>query len=270
MIRYDSNLNSELVKAVRNYNAKIARLESKGIETKLEKASLRTVRRQFQERSDLLSYIRELRAFGRRGVERIAFIDRYDNPVTDYEINVAKSRQRRAIRLAEKRIEEAKKFIKTTGGEEELESLMGTDYVNNLQANLQRLKENKFTKKLSQTRQAQIIRSARAVINIDKTNERVRSNFFEILRKECDFAGVSQGTYQKIADKLGKMNAQAWELARSGEQTIVALMENYPRMREAQSEAERQALKNDLRTLINTLEASIDQVVDYYSSPKEE
>ena len=269
MIRYDSNLNSALVKAVRNYNAKIRRLESKGIDTKLEKASLRTVRKQFQERSDLLSYIRELRAFGKRGVERIAFIDRYDNPVTDYEINVAKSRQRRAIKMAEKRIEEAKGFIKTTGGEEELESLMGTDYVNNLKANLQRLKENKFTKKLSQTRQAQIIRSARAVINIDKTNERIRSNFFEILEKECDFAGVSKVTYQKIVDKLGNMNAMAWELARSGEQTIVALMENYPQMRESESEPDKQYLRNELKMLISTLESSVDQIVDYYSTPKE-
>lgn len=269
MIRYDSNLNSALVKAVRNYNAKVARLERKGIETTAEKVSLRTVRREFQDRRDLLAYIRELRTFGKRGVERIAFVDYYKNPVSEYEIAIAKSRQRRAIRMAEEKIEEAKGVIKTTGGTQELESLMGTDYVANLQANLQRLREQTFTKRLSKTEQAKIIRSSRSILNVGQTAERARGNFFEILKKECDFADMN-GAYENIRSKLGQLNAQNWELARNGEQTIVALMENYPRMSEAKSDAEKERLKSDLQVLINTLNNTVDQVVEYYSGEQKE
>lgn len=269
MIRYDSNLNSALVKAVRNYNAKVARLERKGIETTAEKVSLRTVRRDFQDRRDLLAYIRELRTFGKRGVERIAFLDYYKNPISEYEIEVAKSRQRRAIRMAEEKIKEAKGVIKTTGGEKELESLMGTDYVAGLQANLQRLKDQSFTKRLSQTEQAKIIRSARSILNIGQTSERARGNFFDILKKECDFAEMN-GSYENIRAKLSQLNAQNWELARNGEQTIVALMENYPRMSDAKSAAEKERLKSDLQVLIRMLENTADQIVEYYSGEQKE
>lgn len=269
MIRYDSNLNSALVKAVRNYNAKVARLERKGIETTAEKVSLRNIRREFQDRRDLLSYIRELRTFSKRGVERIAFIDYYKNPVSEYEIAVARSRQRRAIRMAEEKIQEAKRTTKTTGGVEELENLMGTDYVANLQANLDRLRGQSFTKRLSKTEQAKIIRSARSILNAGQTAERVRDNFFDILKKECSFAG-RWPVYDEIVSKLSQLNAQSWELARNGEQTIVALIENYPRMREVKTEAEKESLRNDLQLLIDTLVRTCDKIVEYYSGENKE
>ena len=67
-IRYDEKLNKEILKTVRNFNAKVGRLEQQGVSLPVEKVSVRGLKEQFQERRELQSYLRELRKFSQRGV----------------------------------------------------------------------------------------------------------------------------------------------------------------------------------------------------------
>ena len=268
MIRYDKNINSELVKAVRNYNAKISRLESKGVQTRLEKVSLRTIRREVIDRKELVSYIKEMRKFGQRGVERIAFVDTYKHPITEYELLVAKNRQKRAIRLAEKKIEQAEKVTITTGGEKEIETLMGTDYVSDLKANLQRLKEQKFAKTLSKSKKAKIVQASRSVLRSETRAKANQGNFFDILRQAAGFSQVPTSVVNHIESVLRKLDAVQWEMCRNGEQLIIALIEKYNMVQDAKAEHnknELESLRIDIANILNQLDGTVDEIFEYYS-----
>ena len=80
-IRYDDKLNKQILKTVRNFNAKVARLEKEGIESPVEKVTVRQLKQDFTDRRELLSYMREMRKLSQRGVERIAYVDRWGKKI---------------------------------------------------------------------------------------------------------------------------------------------------------------------------------------------
>ena len=80
-IRYDDKLNKQILKTVRKFNAKVARLEKEGIESPVEKVTVRQLKQDFTDRRELLSYMREMRKFSQRGVERIAYVDRWGKKI---------------------------------------------------------------------------------------------------------------------------------------------------------------------------------------------
>ena len=55
-IRYDEKLNKEILKTVRNFNAKVARLERQGVALPVEKVSIREIKKDFTDRRELQSY----------------------------------------------------------------------------------------------------------------------------------------------------------------------------------------------------------------------
>ena len=93
-IRYDEKLNKQILKTVRNFNAKVARLEREGVSLPVTKVSVKAIKKDFSDRRKLMSYMRELRKFSQRGVERIAYVDRWEKEYTLYEFKVAGIRQR--------------------------------------------------------------------------------------------------------------------------------------------------------------------------------
>ena len=144
-IRYDEKLNKQILKTVRNFNAKVARLERQGVQLTVEKVSVREIKKEYTNRRDLLSYMRELRKFSQRGVERIAYVDRWEKQFSVYDFKVGYVRQRRAIREGERLLAEAKETHRTEGGTFNELTLMGTDYAANLEANLERLKSERYS-----------------------------------------------------------------------------------------------------------------------------
>lgn len=264
-IRYDDKLNNQILKTVRNFNAKVARLERQGVSLPVEKVSIRELKKDFTSRRDLQSYLRELRKFSQRGVERIAYVDRWGKEFTVYEFKVGGIRQRRAIREAERLLAEAKKEKRTEGGIPGDQSLMGTDYAATIEANLERLKSTKFhQKRLSAEKKAQLVRASKATLGSKKYQFAIKDNFSRHLSILGEAAGLSSSYIDEIINALKQVNGKDFEKLRQAEELIDAIETYYPQWKNAKTNQERQQVGETVRPLIVALHDNINQILSTY------
>lgn len=265
-IRYDEKLNKQILKTVRNFNAKVARLESEGVALPVEKVSVRQLKKDFTDRRELMSYIRELRKFSQRGVERIAYVDRWGKEYTMYEFKVGGIRQRRAIREAERLLAEARKTHRTEGGEPGPATLMGTDYTENLEANLSRLKEQRYhQRRLTSEKKASMLRASKKILGSKKYQHAIKSNFFTHLRVLGHAAGLDDSYIEEIESILKKVPAQDFERMRAAEELINAIETYYPQWKDAKTPNEKAAIGQSVRPLIVALHDNVTQIVAQYT-----
>lgn len=121
-IRWRQDDNEQLRKAVKNFNAKITRLEKKDPQNKNalpEKISVKQIKDLIDTRQDLKREINALKRFTRRGAERIISV-----PDNDYNLKVTKWQKeemtrRTAVinRKREKRLKELQQIEMKSGGE---------------------------------------------------------------------------------------------------------------------------------------------------------
>ena len=264
-IRYDEKLNKEILKTVRNFNAKVGRLEQQGVSLPVEKVSVRGLKEQFQERRELQSYLRELRKFSQRGVERIAYVDRWGKQFTVYEFKVGGIRQRRAIREAERLLAEAKKEKRTEGGVFGEETLMGTDYVNNLEANLKRLKATRFhQKRLTAEKKAQLVRASKAAIGSKRFQFAIKDNFFRHLDILGQAAKLPSSYTSEIEEGLKQVSGKDFEKLRQAEELINTIETYYPQWKDAKTKKQKEAVGEAVRPYIMSLHDNLNQILATY------
>ena len=264
-IRYDEKLNKEILKTVRNFNAKVTRLEREGVALPVEKVSIREIKKDFTDRRELMSYMRELRKFSQRGVERIAYVDRWQNQFSVYEFKVGGIRQRRAIREAERLLAEAKKAKRTEGGIPGDQSLMGTDYAATIEANLERLKSTRFhQKRLTSEKKAQIVRASKATLGSKKFQLAIKDNFFRHLSILGESAGLSSAYIDEIISGLKQVSGKDFEKLRQAEELIDAIETYYPQWKNAKTKQQREQIGSTIRPLIVSLHDNLNQILETY------
>lgn len=265
-IRYNEDLNKQILKTVRNFNAKVAKLERQGVELPVEKVSVRELKKEFTSRRELMSYLRELRKFSQRGVERIAYVDRWGKKYTMYEFKVGGIRQRRAIREAERLLEEAQRSHRTEGGVPGPQTLMGTDYAENLKANLQKLKTERYhQRRMSSAKKAQMLRASTKVLGSKKYQFAIKDNFFHHLYVLGSAAGLDRSYLAEIENVLRNVPAQDFERMRSAEELINAIEEYYPQWKDAKTPTEKAAIGQAVRPLIVALHDNVTTIVRQYT-----
>ena len=261
-IRYDEKLNKQILKTVRNFNAKVARLEKQGMELPVEKVSVRDLKKDFTERRELESYMRELRKFSQRGVERIAYVDRWGKQFTVYEFKVGGIRQRRAIREAERLLAEARKEKRTDGGIPGEQTLMGTDYVANLEANLERLKSTRFhQKRLSAEKKAQLARASKSTLGSKKFQIAIKDNFAKHLDILGQAAGLPSSYTDEIIDALKQVSGKDFEKMRQAEELINTIETYYPMWKDAKTAQQKKAVGENVRPYIIALHDNLNQIL---------
>jgi len=264
-IRYDEKLNKQLLKTVRNFNAKVSRLEKQGVAVPVEKVSVRQLKKDFTDRRELQSYMRELRKFSQRGVERIVYVDRYEKEWTRYEFKVGSIRQRRAIREAERLLAEAKKTHRTEEGVPGPETLMGTDYARNLEANLSKLKEARYNQKtMSSASKATILRSTKRVLGTLSYQIAIKDNLIRHLHVLGQAAGLDESYINEIAAALRKVKAKNFEKLRATEEIINSIETYYPMWKDARTKQEQKAVGNSVRPFIISLHDNINEILGDY------
>ena len=260
-IRYNDKLNQQLVRTVRNFNAKINRLERQGVSVPVQKVTVKQLRKDFTERRELLSYLRELRKFSERGVERIAYIEKWGDVKKEYsvyEFKVGGIRQRRAIREAERLLKKASETHRTEGGKEGPETLMGTDYARNIEANLQKLRQTRYNiRRLSNRKKAQLLRASKAILGSRKFQIAVKENFFKHLRILGEAAGLGQSYIDEIITVLQKVPPVEFERMRHAEELINTIETYYPQWKDAKTPTEKAAVGNSVRPYIEALHDNI-------------
>ena len=106
-IRYSKKLNNELSRLVKNYNAKIRRLQRSGVDVPT-KASVRDIRTSTRNRADLRRKMKNLGEFTKRGAEKLITVKGKTIPQYRYkQINRYRS-------LINRRLNAREEFNKTT------------------------------------------------------------------------------------------------------------------------------------------------------------
>lgn len=264
-IRYDEKLNKQILKTVRNFNAKVTRLEQQGVALPVEKVSVRELKKDFTDRRELQSYLRELRKFSQRGVERVAYVDRWGKEFTVYEFKVGGIRQRRAIREAERLLDAARKERRTEGGVPGDQSLMGTDYAATIEANLEKLKATRFhQKRLTAEKKAQIVRASKATLGSKKFQFAIKDNFSRHLSILGESAGLPSAYTDEIIEALKQVSGKDFEKLRQAEELIDAIETYYPQWKNAKTNQQRQQVGETVRPLIVSLHDNLNQILSTY------
>ena len=119
-IRWKSADDAELRKAVKNFNAKITRLEKKGVDESLlpERASVATIRDLVATRQDLKRELNSLKRFSKRGAEEITTIPntQYNIQTTKWQKEDMEIRSRAITNRRRNRLKEIENFEMESGG----------------------------------------------------------------------------------------------------------------------------------------------------------
>lgn len=127
-IRYDKKIENEITKTVRNFNAKISRLEKNERELLPDKVSKQAIK-QINNRADLKRKLKELQRFSKRGAEDI-ITTKGGVRITQYSLNNLKQQSKRVKQNITREITRLKtEKPKVFGKEQDITfAQMGDDY----------------------------------------------------------------------------------------------------------------------------------------------
>lgn len=120
-IRWRPDDDAELRKAVKNFNAKITRLENKGFKKSAlpERITVKQIKEVVQVRQDLKREMDSLRRFTQRGAEELVFVpdNDYNLQATKWQIDDMKRRTSVINRRRKKMLKDIQNIEVTAGGE---------------------------------------------------------------------------------------------------------------------------------------------------------
>lgn len=241
MINYDQQYNKKIQRIVDNFNRKIARLDKVGIPALPSKVSIKSIKRQFDNRTDLNVYLRELQKFGKRGAESIVTID--GNEFTQWDIDVFRSRLRRERTSLSRDIARAQAVNSQYPMQHDI-------YTQNLKARRKALSgtwTNIITEKIGQK-----------LIDEPIARNQTYDNYLEILFQDAYQIGFEDEKIEYIKEKLLKLRPRQFIRALEDDPNIQFIFEYY------HSLTRTSGFDNNARDAFQNLYENIDAIVAKY------
>lgn len=264
-IRYDSKLNSEINKIVRNFNQKVSRLEKNQQELLPTKISVRELKKSYNNRSDLKRKLRELKRFSTRGIEQV-IETKQGLKISKYDlINLKKenARVKRSLTMEIKRLETTSPKVlgkkqKTTFAQ------MGDQHYLNLVARRKALE-----KEIMNLNKAELERLKNL---IDKTlknkaymNSTFKENYLKMLTDLGYYFDYNNEKLQKLEDKLMDLSPDKFLKLFQEDKSIRAILDYYPVITNTLSGIDPDDLSGDVNSLYDSLIDNLDEVLKDYA-----
>lgn len=211
MIRYNKRLNNTISKVVKNYNAKISRLEKKNPYLALpDKISVKKLKAESETRKELTRQIESLKRFSKKGAENTVILPSGEM-VSQYELNEIKRETARLKRNLTRRINELARTTPKTAGKLEgfTYAEMGSPRLNNMIAKRDTLKlmEKDFYegKDVSYKTFARLLKTIRHKQNYQ--TEIFKNNYLDnMLFGQAYFIGYDQNKVNHIKEEMNKLS----------------------------------------------------------------
>lgn len=264
-IRYDSKLNSEINKIVRNFNQKVTRLEKNQQELLPTKISVRELKKSYNNRNDLKRKLRELKRFSTRGIEQV-IETKQGLKISKYDlINLKKenARVKRSLTMEIKRLETTSPKVlgkkqKTTFAQ------MGDQHYLNLVARRKALE-----KEIMNLNKAELERLKNL---IDKTlknkaymNSTFKENYLKMLTDLGYYFDYDNEKLQKLEDKLMDLSPDKFLKLFQEDKSIRAILDYYPVITNTLSGIDPDDLSGDVNSLYDSLIDNLDEVLKDYA-----
>lgn len=265
-IRYDRKLTNEINRIVRNYNAKIRRLEKVESDVilpdKFTKESLASLKGSVSNRADLRRRLKDLETFTERGAEKNIIVDNTSIPKYQYK-NI-----RRYQGLVKRRINTKIKFYETkkptNKGEAESATFaqMGErDYLNAL-AKRKLLLEKDLASLSNEEREK--------FLELLQSNARTRSaniwkeNYLDILVDTGRTYGFDDEKLQTLEQKLSKLTPAQFDKLATQERTIQQILYYYKPIKDLGVDVALDNMADDAIANFDNLYNNIDEILKDY------
>lgn len=265
-IRYDKKLNNEINRIVRNYNAKIRRLENKNTDLSLpEKYSRQVVnamKESYSNRSDLRRRLKELERFTARGGEKNITVKGTTLPKHEYQtIRAYQSLVKRRTNLRLKFYETTTKTSVGKKGDVTLAQLGETDYLNLLAK--KELLLDKDISSLTKEERDKYLLSLRANARTHDV-KMWKNNYLSMLMDTGLSFGYDTEKLKEIRNRLNKLTPTQIDKLISGENTIQNIIYHYNAIKDITDEAGRSALQDDVFSNFDTIYDNLDKILSNY------
>lgn len=202
--------NQNITRVVSNFNRKVARLQKAGYDLLPSKVSAREIKKRFDNKTELNTYLRDLQRFSRRGAEEVITIGGKD--YTKYEIDVFKRKLRRERYKLNKEIVQAKSVTPKYPMQHDI-------FLANLQA-----------KRNTLSNDWQDLIGQKVGINLfkqDSTYLETYNNYFSILFQDAYQLGFEDEKIEHIKSQLLKLKPRQFIRALEDDPNIQYIFEYY-------------------------------------------
>ena len=268
MIRYNKELVNKINKTVRNYNAKINRLQKLNPSLALpEKVTATSIRKLSDNRKELNRNLEKLKRFSKRGAENTIILPSGDM-VSNYELSELKRESARLQRNLTRRINElAETTPKVKGVKQDYTyAEMGDMRLNNMIAKRDTLKRmskkitmggdlKNFMKLIETTRNKQAYQ-----ISI------FRNNYIDkMLMYQAYIIGYDQNRINEIKEKLNRLSDKDFLRFFDNEKLVQMIRDKYPDSKNLSGEAYF-SYETEMRDIFNGLYENLDDYLKDYKS----
>lgn len=266
MIRYNKLTNDKIAKTVRNYNAKIKRLERKNPYLALpDTITVKKVKSMSDTRADLNRVLNSLKRFSKRGAEDTIILPTGEM-ISSYEYKELKRESARIQRNLTKRINQLASIKPKVAGvvQDYTYAEMGDMRLNNMIAKRDILKEK--TKKLKEGN----IKEFQAYLNKTRAKQNYQLNLFKnnyldkMLFREGYMIGYDIDRINTIKEKLNTLSNKDFMRVFDEEKLFQMVRDMYPK---AGNEANDYfVFEEQLTDVYDELYNNIDDIIATYNS----
>jgi hypothetical protein len=224
-IRYNKELNTNINAIVRNYNAKISRLEKVAEELYLpEKTSVKEIKESAKNRQELNRILKDLQRYSKRGMEKtVRFssgveMSKYQSETLKRNLRIAKAKATRQL----------KNFtstpIKVFGIPQNTPHEFDDVYIN-----LKKQREN-FDKNIQNLTRSQLNRleaDIESVLYSGEREEMYKENWIDMLEKLTYYSDISKAEMDSVIERMKKLSASNFIKLYRNEKSIKNIQERY-------------------------------------------
>lgn len=260
-VRYNKKLNTSINSIVRNFNAKISRLEKVEEELYLpEKVSVNEIKQTVKNRQELNRLLKELQMFSKRGMEKtISYssgveMSKYQSEILKKELRIAKAKVTRDITSFKSTP------IKVFGIPQSTPHEYDESYLN-LKA--QRESLEKDISKLSKKEIERLESNIKSVLTKDEMESMYKENWLSMLDSLSYYGNISEEKKNEIKERLKKISASNFTKMYRNEKSIKAIQEQYQVMVRNKGNVDEDTIL-DIESTINTFFTNIDTILKDY------
>lgn len=263
-VRFDKKFNQEINRAIRNFNAKVSRLENSGRTDAIipDRINREMVLEDALTRREIRRRLNYLRMFSKRNSEKAVTNDS-GLRISKYELEVTKREARRIKANLTRQINKRMQEKPSVFGQEEPFTFgqLEDSTLTNLKAT-----RNALNKDISSLNVESFKRFKELLKRRDQTtakDERFKDNYLEMLLTAGYFSGFDEEKLTEIHDKIKNLSTRDFLNLFNNESAIKSILEDYNIYK--MNFEESSYMNEDVRELYSNLYDNLDRILRNYS-----
>ena len=260
-IRYDKKLNTSINNIVRNFNAKVSRLEKSSEELYIpEKVSVNELKASAQNRKELVRMLKDLQKYSERGMEKtVRFasgveMSKYQSELLKRNLRIAKANTTRDITSFKSTP------IKVFGIPQNTPHEYDEAYLN-LKAQREQL--NKDVSKLSKRELERLESNIDDILNSEKMEMQYKENWINMVEKLSYYGNISDEKRMIIIEKIKSISASNFTKMYRNEKSIKAIQEIYKDIIRNKGKVDEE-VENDIQDIIGNFYNNLELIIKDY------